>query len=416
MSSLLSVFNYHSGALPKVAALLIALSSITGGILLPQPFYFFSLALCGLLILIRGGVKFYNALILFFIAICAFSLVINNPPSFFRAWERFGVYVLVLLVVSPLLISSFATRLRVNLLFSFIQIGIILSIGSFFAYFLGINLFVRLDQQLEIGAGTFSGLMNHSMALGPVAGISGFILFTSLLDRNTPSNARSRTPVRVFMTLCCMGACLLAASRVAVLATGVACLAAMLRHYKDNIAKMMRVLVVLVGILIASFPIWGGVTDFLIQKQKGNEAEGSIIYSRERKFTARVLEFKSSPIYGIGYNVVIPEYDGVVMSNGQIEPGSSWLAVASMTGILGLMVFIPICVRGVRRAWKIISPHNSSILLGLIFFFIVHMIAEGYIFAPKSFLSLLFWLIIAAIDGVYEMERTKCESIQLLDF
>ena len=139
----------------------------------------------------------------------------------------------------------------------------------------------------------------------------------------------------------------------------------------------------------------------------------SSFYSREIKFTARILEFKSSPIIGIGYNVINPQYDFVEESTGQIEPGSSWLAVASMTGVIGLFVFLGICSRGLKRAWRIKSPFVSSLLGGMLVFFFIHMIAEGYIFAPGSFLALLFWLIIAVVDGVFDIDKKTNGAYEL---
>ena len=200
-------------------------------------------------------------------------------------------------------------------------------------------------------------------------------------------------------TFIVLGSCLLSASRSAVGGAIIGCMFTLYRFYKGYFSKFFKIIFLIIILGTSSFSLWGGLTDFLVQKQVGNEEMGSAIFSRERKFTARILEFKSSPIYGIGYNIVIPEYDGVVMENGQIEPGSSWLAVASMTGIIGLLVFIQICVRTMIKAWKIHDPYIGSTLGGILLFFFFHMIAEGYIFAPKSFLSLLFWLTIAVIDG-----------------
>ncbi len=407
MKKLLSILDFRSDGIFKIVALLIVMSSFVGGITLPPPFYYGSLAVCGLMIIKNGKLKVKNVYVLLFLIICFFSLLINNPPSYFRAWERLGGYTMILLVVSSLFACKYSTQLRAKILYYIMEVAILLSVGSFFAYFLGINLFVRLGEQLEISAGKFSGLMNHSMVLGPVAGLSGFVLFASILSKKTKKDYLFTGA----MALCCFGACLLSASRAAVGATGVACVYALFRYYRKRMSKMVTVVVVMVGLLMATFPLWGGVTDFLVQKQKGNESMGSAIYSRERKFTARILEFKSSPIIGIGYNVVIPEYDGVVMSNGQIEPGSSWLAVASMTGVLGLSVFITICVKEMRRAWKIERPLTSSILGGMLLFFLVHMIAEGYIFAPKNCLSMLFWLIIAVIDDNMHLKEIEYKLV-----
>lgn len=401
MKNLLSFLNLRKDFLPKIIALLVAMTTITGGIKLPQPLYFGALALLGISIISRGELKLQNGLVLLLLLICVFSLIFNNPPSYFRAWQRLGIYIIVVFVVSPLLSGAYSTLIKAKVLFYFMLIGIILSAGSFFAYFLGINLFVHSSGLLEIGVGTFSGLMNHSMVLGPIAGLSSFVLFATILSYNF---SKKHWKI-VLMSLFCLLSCLLAASRIAVGATSVACIFAIFRYYRNRMSKMVSVFVVLAGLLVATFPVWGGFTNFLVEKQRRNIEMGGAMFTRESKFTARIMEFESSPIYGIGYNVVNPEYDFVEKGNGQIEPGSSWLAVASMTGVIGLFIFLGICSRGLKRAWRMKSPYTSSLLGGMLVFFFIHMIAEGYIFAPGSFFAMLFWLIIAVIDGIFEQEQ-----------
>ncbi len=398
MKSLLCLFDPREDLVCKAIAILIVLSSITGGILLPQPFYFGSLAVLGLLIVFnRPRLTITNGYVLTLLAICAFSLLMNNPPFYFRAWQRLGVYSMVVLTAGPIIVGSKATILRMKILQYFIYLGALLSIGSFFAYFLGINLFVRDGEFLEISAGRFSGLMNHSMVLGPIAGLSCIYLFIRTINTRRPAYKY----VDAVLTILCLLACFLSASRAAVGATIVGIMVVLFRLYYKRISKFYLLLFVIISVAAATFPIWGGMTDFLVEKQLGNEAMGSVIYSREQKIDARIQEFLSSPIYGIGYNVVDPKLDGVIIENGQIEPGSSWFAVASMTGILGLICFSIICFRALKRAWGIESPFISGLLGGCLVFFFIHLLGEGYIFAPKNCLSLLFWLIIAVIDGCW---------------
>lgn len=120
---------------------------------------------------------------------------------------------------------------------------------------------------------------------------------------------------------------------------------------------------------------------------------------------ARIKEFTSSPIYGIGFCVVDPRYDAVNKSTGQIEPGSSWLTIASMTGLLGLITFLSIVVSSFKKVVKIKNDFYSMLFAGCLTFFIFHMLAEGYIMAPGSYLNFIFWLLIGSIWGVYFIEH-----------
>lgn len=397
MDGILSVFIPRKDIASKIAAWLLVLSSITGGILLSQPFYYLALAILGVRILMKGHVRLSNVYVLLLLVVCALSLILNNPPSFFRAWERLGVYTLVLFVASPMLSSREASIERYKVLKYFIYIGIILSVGSFFSYFLGINLFVREGIELDIGAGTFSGLMNHSMVLGPVSALSAILLFSRIVNLREVRNKKKVISNSVLFILCC-GSCLLSASRGAIGCLVVGCIYVLFSFYRERLSKVVGVLLVVVGIAAATFPIWGGLTSFVMQKQQGNIENGSLIFSRENKIEARIYEFKSSPIYGIGFCVLDPQFTGVSKETGRIEPGSSWLAVASMTGILGLLCFIPICLISLKKVWRMQDRFLSCMLGGMLLFFLIHMSVEGYIFAPKSFLSLLFWLIVASIN------------------
>ena len=380
---------------------MLVLSSVTGGINLPATVYYCALAILGYRLIMYGHLRASNKQVFLLLIICAISLALNNPPSYFRAWQRLGVFSLVLFVASPMLSSSAAAAERYKVLEYFINICIVVSVGSFFAYFLGINLFVRNDTLLDIGSGSFSGLTNHSMVLGPVAGLSCICLFARVFEAQ---NTAQKSVEAVLFVLCLMS-CFLSASRGAVVATIVGCMFVLCRIYHDRIGRMFLLLIVLISMAAATFPFWGGMTNFLVQKQLGNEQMGGVFYSREQKFDARLKEFESSPLYGIGYNVVNPNLDQVNLQNGQIEPGSSWLAILSMTGIIGFVCFSLICIRALKRAWRIEVPILSGVLGGCLFFFFIHFFAEGYVFAPKSFLILLFWLIVAVIEGCISDEQ-----------
>lgn len=393
---ILDVFKLREDGFLKILGIFLALSSNAGffhfGLM-----YYIVLGLFGLILvydIMQKGI-IANLRIFVFLAVCALSLVVNSTPAYFHAWARLGVYILVLFVVSPLVSNTSVNMKRTRMLMYVMDICIILSVLSFFCYFLGINLFVRKGVALEIGTGTFSGLMKHSMILGPISGLSSVVLLSYCLFED---NRRKRN-IYIGALFCCLGSCMLSSSRIAVGAAVVGCMFVLFQRYRTNLTKFTTILLMIVAIGGLTFPIWGGMTDFLVEKQQRNiELGESMMYSRQNKINARILEFKSSPIIGIGFATVNPELDKVDFSDGQIEPGSSWLAILSMTGLLGLITFLLICI----FAFKKIKCQNNTLfscaLSGMFVYYLVHFAAEGYIMAPRSFLNMLFWLILGAIN------------------
>lgn len=402
MSGFDNTVNYKKDLWLIVGALMILFSSITGFFQLNQLFYYGAISLFGLIIISKGRIRFGNASVLFLIFVCVISLLFNDVPSYFRAWQRFGVYVYILLIMGPLFISDVSCIIKSKLFIYIWLFTSILSIGSFFCYYLGINFFKINGRELELGVGTFGGLMNHSMALGPMSALSTIFLFVLATLNKTKAKFLFYTAA-----VLCVGACFLSASRAAVGAVVIGCLYALASINKNNLSRTFKVLFILLTVGALTFPIWGGVTELVVQKQEMNNDMGSAIASREEKYEARIEEFKSSPICGIGYSTVNPELDYVNFENGQIEPGSSWLAIASMTGILGLLVMVPLCIFSLKKARKIKDEFWRGTLSGMMIFYILHMAVEGYIFAPKSYLSLFFWLILSVIECRLYLENNK---------
>lgn len=408
---ILDVFKLREDGFLKMLGIILALSSNAGffrfGIL-----YYFTLGLFGLILvydMIANGVTI-KPIIIVFLAFCALSLIVNDTLPIFNAWARLGVYVLVLFVVSPMVSNSSMDKKRKKMLMYIMDVIIILSVLSFFCYFLGINLFVRLGEELEIGVGTFSGLMNHSMVLGPMSGLSSVVVLSYCLCE---TNKRLRIVYMVTL-FCCLGACLLASSRIAVGAAIVGCVFVLFRRYRSNLTKFSVVLLLIVAIGGITFPIWGGLTDFLVQKQQDNiDLGGSMMYSREKKINARIAEFKSSPVTGIGFATVNPALDKVDFSNGQIEPGTSWLALLSMTGLLGFSAFLLICFFSFKKVMSSQNIFFSCALGGMFVYYLVHLSAEGYIMAPRSFLNMLFWLILGAIFSENRHARSTKKIIRI---
>ena len=84
------------------------------------------------------------------------------------------------------------------------------------------------------------------------------------------------------------------------------------------------------------------------------------------------------------FNYSIDPQDGI------IEPGSSWMYVLSATGIPGFIIFtllLAFVFLGTLR--------GKGLLAGLLCFFAIHMMAEGYVLSSGSVMTYIFWLTMA---------------------
>ena len=373
-------------------ALLMILSTVTGFFMLPQWVYYGVLGATAFLCLITPGTRRWGQpLIMLFLAICALSILFNQPPSYFNAWVRLLGFLIVLIAVGPIFVSKRVGEIRIILFDSLMKICVVLSVGSFICYFMGINFFIRNDEVLEIEAGHFSGLYSHSMLLGPLSGLSSLYVFSKYLG------TEKGKVWKLVILFACLGASLLSASRAAFGACVVGMIILFMRFFRGRLSKALTIGLVIAALLAASFPIWGSLTELMSDKQTARMAEGLGINSREGMFIVRWKEFSSHTITGVGFCCVDPSLSYVDMSKGKVEPGTSWLAVLSMTGLFGFITFILLFIKTISYAFKNPSLQISSLYLGLLGFFFFHLLFEGYIFAMGSIMSLLFWLIMGNI-------------------
>ena len=318
----------------------------------------------------------------------AFNIFVCNPDPIYMAWPRLLLFIVVLSIASPLFASRNAIHFRRYCITWGLLFCIAISVVSFFCYFLGINLMTNEGEYLEdyerIG-GHFSGVTNQSMMLGPIAGISVLSLLCNFF--RFKSNKKKWA-----LLIMCAGALLFSASRSSVVATlgGMICVLLILRN-RDK--RFVRKTVTAIIVLLLLFPLWDSALDGIKQKNI-SRADSGRFESRTGKFEGRLREFYGSPIIGIGYGVIrIARLSSTEQVS--IEPGSSWLGILSMTGIIGFIIFFILFF----KCWDIVRKKEFDIqrrafLLGLLTFFAINMIFEGYIYAGGSPLCFMIWLVL----------------------
>ena len=318
------------------------------------------------------------------------SIVLASPDPVFRPWIRYILFVLLLIVVSPLLNSTFAKKFRYKIMQGTMLMCTAISALSFFAYFLGIN-YMRNQYDGSVldyvsnTAGTFGGLTTQSMLLGPISGI-GVVASTYY----ALSKSRYKKYFYALAVMCAV-TMLFAASRSALIST-ICGVMALLYFYSSKKSIFTKRIIAILFAGAITYPLWNSTLEGVNAKNMSSIGQGLNKDSRSKKWKIRLAEFSESPIWGVGFCSVTPR-DNYNENTGVIEPGSSWLAVLSMTGIVGFILFLSLYFRACLRTLYTYTPRGA--LLGSMLVLLgVHMFAEGHIFSGGSYLCYLVWLAI----------------------
>lgn len=348
----------------------------------------------------RGGNIDY--LMLLFLIYLPIELLLSNPDSRFHSWERMAMFTMMMVSVSPLVQSEYARRFRLHTLQILIMVIMVASVCSFFCYFLGINLMVRNNTNEYVGiAGHFGGIFNHSMKLGPMASLSSmFFTYKAFVTK--------RKWLFVLSSVCAC-AVLFSASRGSFVALIGGTFFLMYKYSEDR-SQLMKIFLTTVVLLAITYPIWNGAMTGLEQKQVGNVRMGGTFASRTSKWLNRISEFESSPLWGIGFSSIDPNtHEYWNKTKGIIEPGTSWLSILSMLGIVGFTLFMIIFWKAYTSVFH--SANNRCILLySFLIFYSIHMITEGYIFAAGNPVCVFFWLLLACCYDTKYAENEESEK------
>lgn len=390
----------RSKSLYYLFALAIAFSTYSGLFNFGSLFYIIIIFLFLLFTLIftrlNKKVKVGSVELLLFLCVCVFSIIYNQPPSYFQSWNRLLVFVIVLLAFSPLVVSHSLNKCRELLYYSTFYVLILFSVASFIGYFFGINYFIRGGELLAYNeVGHFSGFTNHSMVLAPVSSLGGLFALSQMLKNR---HVKNRRIIWFVIMIICFGSLLLSASRGALGGCILGAVFMTYKYYSGKMSAFLRISLIAVAVAAATFPIWGGLAQYVILKNETNISGGSVIYSRESKIDARLYEIRNNFFTGVGFSVVDESVDIVDHVKGTVEPNSSWLGVFSMTGVFGFLFFLCLFIRALIMSYKKIPDKDTAVLLcGVLAFFLVHMLIEGYILAAGNFLCGYYWLTLGVI-------------------
>ena len=359
-----------------------------------------------LLISIPVIISFFNThtkfsfLYLIFFIYLVLNVYITDPPVYFFSKLRLGLFIILLLGVSPIIENHIIRYFRFNLYQIFFYFCIPVSVISFFCYFLGINFVHTAYEFNDLLNGKFGGLFKHSMILGPLSACSTIILVWMALNKNKSAW------ILAFLTF---GAVLFSASRAALISV-IGALISFGLTTSNKIFGSIKTIFIISLLTFASYPLWETILE-PIQSKSERDYNGATFDSRQDKVEARVQEIKEEPILGQGFSAIDPTLDNFGdFENGRVEPGSSWLAVFSMTGIIGLLFFVLICIKAIKDILRARSVYKS-LFIALLVFFLIHLIVEGYVYAAGSPLCFLFWLTIGICTDLSYLTNSRNNKI-----
>jgi O-antigen ligase len=345
--------------------------------------------LCGCAYVLAGGVARLNWRGLAVILAAGVSLC--RCESFDYSLTRWLGWTLMLVTVGPVNNSRLAQQFRRSTLTTITAVFTLVTIASAAWWVVGLP---------NLGRGDFTGVMWHSMTLGPLAAVTGLVA----LARATRGSAAW---YGVFACACLVAVLAASRSAIAAMVLGVMVIV-ILRMKRRPILSMTMLAVALVGAVApeTTLDVLGGL---LPERITGGLSRKQWDHTRELHWQARWDEFCASPLTGVGFAVGWEGSIGYNDETGAIETGSSYLSILSMTGILGATAFLWLTFSLARRTWRrwpSLAPREKLQTASLGAFWSVHLGAEGYIYAVSSLMGLAFWLWLGCLGDQLDARAT----------
>lgn len=358
------------------------------------PFYYFTCIFsCGYLLLVCRQQK-YTGRYFIFLLFCALSLLVHPPAPIFDAWERLILFCLVLVIASPCIYSTTLNFFRFKLQQILYCILNIIVLSSLVLYLSGAG---------KYQGSYYAGITIHSMLLAPCSAIIIFYSWYHSILFNQQKKPRRQLIVHGLSLISALCMLLLTGSRSGLGATlgGMGIFFLLLLSFERFVKYILWM-----AVLICCISFFGESKLFQPLLEKNGGSLEFQYDSRIELWEMKWAEFKTRPLCGIGFATAAESLEGNLISNtGRIESGSSWLGLLATTGVLGMAAFVNILVYSIGQLRRIYrqDKYAGSFLSAVLVFWLLHMLAEGYLWAGGSVLCLLFWLWLGVINSVEKM-------------
>jgi len=329
-----------------------------------------------------------------------------------------GFHVMALFSVLAALVSAAVSRyselsflkvLSLLLLFVYASTGARVAVSgrenSFFTGLLaGCEVFVG-----AVGAAYFAGIevMGNPNSLGAVMGVVGTpILLWGILVSEKAFPRRRRTALFVVALYLTFASHARASMVAAFFCCGVLCVA--LRKYRMLINGILVIAIVVAGAAILRPEEFSNtvtaLTDTVIFKGKG-PSEG-LLASRQSPWQATVDSIHNHFWFGTGFGTSDNGEDATesvgkfsTLVSASAEHGSSYLAIVSWVGMVGVLPFVMLMVSLLRKVVKTVvwmrraeNPFHPAVPLAMLMLAgMIHAGLEDWLFAPGYYLCVFYW-------------------------
>lgn len=347
-------------------------------------------------------------LLAFFVLAGILSLLAANVRISDPSYQHLAFFVLMLVILSPIVVSDTLSELRL-MMWRLLMGGLrLIVIVSFIMY---IPWEVSRTSQF-----VFHGCANQGMQLGIIGAIVILDGFWHLICRHEVSRIRAMafgitTAMAIIVTVA-------TGSRAALLAfmIGILPLVYSVRKNRIKILWVAGAIVVFVGIsALTSFRNFDGVKT----KTEISAQYGSLTFSRNYLWKARLDEFAERPVLGIGFSkttsrdLPVNYKETLFRSCSTREPGSSWLNVLASTGIIGFAFMFWFNVKLFRKTVNTrVGDRRNLLFFSLLLALLIHGFFEGWVLYAGSTTFMIYWLLSSRIMELQEPENSFAGNIQ----
>lgn len=331
--------------------------------------------------------------LLCFLLVGLLSILLNDINPFFQPYQRYFGFVMVALSFGSLLMTNNNVEIKLCIFYYFKLIGVVFTLVSLVMSITNIS--------TPISSISAFGLAIHDMTMAPLAFITALLVLDDIINKNNKKKVVKISRIVVFILCVICGA--MCGSRGAIGAFLVATIVFIMLNGKGRKRVLYLGVFSIFAILIyITNPM--GVLDHFFEKMDRDKDDTSYVLSgRDEMVQDRIDDFKSSPVYGVGFAAMKNiGRSKVSFEKGTMESGSSLFLILGSTGFLGMLFYV---LTLISNMVKPIKKRKNCSIIACVCFFLIHSLVEGYIISFGAPLCAIFWLLLGILRSRVEYKK-----------